>query len=215
LENEFLKWMDEPDLLNEEAEQKLIQIIQKYPYFQTAHLLYLKLLSNKEGMTLEQIAHNPSNAHVGDRQRLLSWLQGNDLSQAPPHHHQDKTDHIISYSTDQLLKDYIKKLPDNNTQNLSPQKQKKQHLIDNFIAEAPTLERLSPHADDIEEENPVVEVKENIVTEQLAKIYVRQGYYEKAIKAFEKLSLKYPEKSDYFASQIKSVKKLEDKISID
>ncbi len=46
-----------------------------------------------------------------------------------------------------------------------------------------------------------------IVTETLAKLYIAQGKNNMAVEVFEKLMLKYPEKSIYFAQQIQKIKK--------
>ena len=53
-------------------------------------------------------------------------------------------------------------------------------------------------------------LKENteIATETLAFLLVKQEKYKNAIKMYEKLSLIFPEKSSYFAEQIKKTKKL-------
>ncbi len=50
-----------------------------------------------------------------------------------------------------------------------------------------------------------VQEDDDLVTETLASIYADQGNFEKAIKAFEKLQLKYPEKRVYFAGRIKEI----------
>jgi len=42
----------------------------------------------------------------------------------------------------------------------------------------------------------------------LAKIYVKQQRYSKALEIIKKLSLKYPKKNAYFADQIRFLEKL-------
>ena len=85
-----------------------------------------------------------------------------------------------------------------------PKKLSRKELIDKFILENPTISR--PKAEFYNPisvaQNSIID-QENIVSETLAKIYEKQGYIEKAISIYEKLGLHYPEKSRYFAAQIK------------
>jgi hypothetical protein len=81
-------------------------------------------------------------------------------------------------------------------------------LIEKFIIANPRIEpdreKANLPVEDISK--PYVEETGGFVTETLARIYINQGYYSKAIDIYEKLSLKFPEKSSYFASQIEKVK---------
>jgi hypothetical protein len=81
-------------------------------------------------------------------------------------------------------------------------------LIDKFIIANPRIEPIREKSNQQFEEikAPVLEEEGGFVTETLAKIYISQEYYSKAIDIYEKLSLKFPEKSSYFASQIEKVK---------
>ena len=83
----------------------------------------------------------------------------------------------------------------------------RKELIDKFIAENPSISR--PKAEFYNPiamaQNSIVDNSE-IVSETLAKIYRKQGYLDKAIEIYEKLSLLFPEKSSYFAAQIEEIK---------
>lgn len=84
---------------------------------------------------------------------------------------------------------------------------KKRDLIEKFIIEEPTIPRGNlDNVDnrDLSEESSTE--KEDLFSETLAKIYIKQKLYEKAIATYIKLSLKYPEKSVYFAHRIEKIK---------
>ena len=89
-------------------------------------------------------------------------------------------------------------------------KQAQASLIERFIIANPRIEPVKekPEHPVVDISKPFVEEEGGFVTETLARIYVNQGYYSKAIDIYEKLSLKYPEKSSYFATQIEKVKAL-------
>lgn len=55
-------------------------------------------------------------------------------------------------------------------------------------------------------------IDEEFYTESLAKIYIQQRRYDRALEIINKLSLIYPEKNIYFADQIRFLKKLIDNI---
>ena len=70
-----------------------------------------------------------------------------------------------------------------------------------------------PEETDIQEGEDEVErieesSDENYFTETLAKIYVKQQRYDKALEIIKKLNLKYPKKNAYFADQIRFLEKL-------
>ena len=89
------------------------------------------------------------------------------------------------------------------TEKPAAKKLSRKELIDKFITENPSISR--PKAEFYNPisvaQNSIID-QENIVSETLAKIYEKQGYIEKAISIYEKLGLKYPKKSSYFAAQI-------------
>ncbi|MFZ4456253.1 MAG: tetratricopeptide repeat protein [Bacteroidales bacterium] len=108
---------------------------------------------------------------------------------------------------------------DNVTTELSEVVRFKNHdLIDEFISfagdrDAMRQQLLTTDTDSeastlILDENNDILNEEDLLTESLAKIYIKQKRYYKAIEIIRRLSLKYPEKSIYFADQIRFLEKL-------
>ena len=94
-------------------------------------------------------------------------------------------------------------------QELEAEKNKKLTLIDKFIEKNPKIPPLSKEAIIKDFSVPIDEDKSYLMTETLAKVYLEQKKYQKAIQAYEILILKYPEKSSFFANRISDIKILQ------
>ncbi|WP_213197268.1 hypothetical protein [Cloacibacterium caeni] len=84
--------------------------------------------------------------------------------------------------------------------------EKKAEIIDKFIEENPKISQLKEEVSFIvKEKNDDIS---HLMTETLAKLYTEQRLYTKAIKAYEILQNKHPEKAEDFKAKIQEIKDL-------
>ncbi len=85
---------------------------------------------------------------------------------------------------------------------------KKTDLINRFIIASP---KIPPVKSDTK--TPVIRETpadtSALMTETLARVYLEQNKFQKAIQAYQILILKYPEKSSFFADRISDIKKIQ------
>ncbi|SDB52947.1 hypothetical protein SAMN03097699_1935 [Flavobacteriaceae bacterium MAR_2010_188] len=100
-------------------------------------------------------------------------------------------------------------LPSKEEQEQEENKTEKRAIIDKFLDKNPKILPSKEYTP-----KPLLyrnEINhEGLMTETLARIYLEQKNYEKAIQSYKILSLKYPEKSSFFADQIQAVKELQE-----
>lgn len=84
--------------------------------------------------------------------------------------------------------------------------EEKSKVIDTFIVKEPRISKLREESDFVVKERG--DNISHLMTETLAKLYLEQKLYAKAIKAYQTLIEKHPEKKAYFTEQIKVIKDL-------
>lgn len=89
------------------------------------------------------------------------------------------------------------------------ERRKKFELIDKFIEANPSIRSAGEETESLDLTASIKLDKKALMTETLAQVYLEQKKFKKAIQAYKILSLKYPEKSSFFADRIKAVKKLQ------
>ena len=87
--------------------------------------------------------------------------------------------------------------------------EKKFDLINKFISSNPKISPIRETSPSINLSQTKLVQNDSLMTETLARIYLEQKNYDKAIQSYRILILKYPEKSSFFADQIKAVKQLQ------
>ncbi|HUH50836.1 MAG TPA: hypothetical protein VLZ11_01915 [Flavobacterium sp.] len=109
---------------------------------------------------------------------------------------------------EEALKEAVSQENTDEQVKIQDEKQRKIALIDKFIEVNPKI-----IADKNTPITPVVELQPidntSLMTETLAKVYLEQKKYQRAIDAYDILILKYPEKSVFFADRIENIKKLQ------
>ena len=213
------------------SKEDIQKLISDFPYFDIARLLSLLVSKNsKPSKISEEITE--SAIYFRERKRLYHLLHSDlrknliqnykvdsssqeellNLSQD----NQDEEDELLDFTysesglrnTNESIKSDQPIEKNGETIPQAESKDKKK-LIEQFLQEDPGVipaDKKTNLKGDVSKTS-ILE-SENLLSDTLAKIYVKQGLYNKAIFAYEKLSLKYPEKSAYFASQIKEIKEI-------
>ena len=253
---ELYEWMDDPSLLTKSSLQDLRQMIEEYPYFHAARMLYLKNLAVLQDVRLQKELKKMS-IYIPDRRLLYKLINERipaverketvveqketvvEQKEAVVEQEEAVVKEPVSdekvpvtaskpiSSVAAVTSDYVNWLAqqaeDLPVEEGADNRLKHQDLIDSFIAiESNQLaQRLSKtaagnmaeKADDDSEtfsSDPMekISLDDSYFTETLARVYVNQRRYDKALEIIRVLSLKYPQKNRYFADQIRYLEKI-------
>ena len=232
----FTNIISHPEILKDFQVAELKNITKKYPYFQSARVLYLKGLKNNDSYRYNNELKITA-AFTTDRSVLFDFITSIHFEKKSDIHKQIKEkiakNKTANYQEIKLVEEKIidigspikfdknethsfnewlqlsthKPINRGKVEKVKTKKDNKNFLINRFIENNPKISSLKKD-ETIDVVIPKNKVDKSLMTETLAKVYLEQKKFSKAIKAYEILSLKYPEKSGFFADQIKGIKKL-------
>lgn len=183
-----------------------------------------KVLFNMVEAAHYQLTHQPAKKDAKQPgENRTTALIDNFLDTIPPEEeeeeeeHNGKKGHRKPTPADATV-DYVAYLLQYEAETKSTEKaaapeMKGQTLIDNFLEQEQGRIMLNEKLNDIPQEQDDEDAgqdgnEEEYFTETLARIYIKQGRYQKALDIIERLSNKYPQKNAYFADQIRFLQKL-------
>ena len=198
----LIKILKNPHKISESEAIFIDELVSEFPYFQAARAVQLKNHKNLESFQFEKIL-NETAVHTNDRRILFDFIEYNSLSQNTSEKNSN-TQKALKKTKSKTFVNWLEQV------NLIPIDRSNESLtIEKFISKKPKLSIKDIEQPVIQENKETQEInKELFVTETLAKLYVKQENYDKAIQTYKILILKFPEKNSYFASAIKKIKKL-------
>ncbi len=231
----FIQLLSNPSGINPSHNEQLKEIVEEYPYFQSAQVLYFLSLLKSESI------HSHSRlklaaAYAGDRGLLKShtdkirkWVSEQTKETQQESFQNPSVEANQTVPDEQVIElpvldEIAETLHIQSIHQVEPEVQKeqisafesdhkpllppksKEELIDRFIENAPRITR-SPKDffDPDDAAKNSMQDNDVIVSETLAIILLNQGKPDKAIKIYQKLSSSNPEKSSYFAALIEKI----------
>ena len=198
----LIKILKNPHKISESEAIFIDELVSEFPYFQAARAVQLKNHKNLESFQFEKIL-NETAVHTNDRGILFDFIEYNSLYQNTSKKNSN-TEKGLEKTKSKTFVNWLEQV------NLIPIDRSNESLtIEKFISKKPKLSIKNIEQPVIQDDKENQEInKEILVTETLAKLYVEQENYDKAIQTYKILILKFPEKNSYFASAIKKIKKL-------
>ena len=214
---------------NQDHLLKLEELSKNYPNFHLVRAYYLKALQKRKVSSFDKILSHTSVATY-DRDLLYQFIETDLIARKSSKKKSRSTkDKLTSHDGSQVNEE---KNIDANTKSLDISSKtlkfsewaiflnsdkklfEKNDNLENFQLLDDFLkipERIIPdknykNIEDLSEKS--WSPNDELMTETLAKVFVKQKKYRKAIEAYQILGLKYPEKNSLFANQIKEIKKL-------
>lgn len=200
----LLKLLEQGGSFSAKERVALESLIKHYPYFSLGHALIAKIADNEAG-DLSALVEKAA-VYATDPSHLQKWLQNNleQLKERPKDKLiQDGALSSNSYLESILSMDLQKSTnPKSIDQFMLIDKILEENLqFDSFVETIP-LESES----DIDLSVEWTTLDDRFITETLAKLMVQQKKYQTSIEIYERLILKYPEKTSYFADIIANLK---------
>jgi len=189
----FNNLVKNPNDINLDQSISIKKIIKKYPYFQTARIIELIGLKKFNNIRFNN-ALKTSSIYSTDRSVLYELIELEKIS---------SNETLPILSLEKTKNSFIKWLK--VSKQVSNPKSSQNSLIESFLSVNPKIDPYKKISNTDLSAGFKLSKKE-YMTETLAKIYFEQNKFEEAIKAYEILCLKYPEKISLFADQIKTIK---------
>jgi hypothetical protein len=248
--DQLIQFIENPSLLKEQTIGELKEIIDEFPYFQSAQLLYTYNLFSQSNFRYSGYLKTCS-IYATDRTILYHLLQPTSRALKTPllttkiDETENQSSELFELAEETLVTEAefsqlssmlrdeggtidLDLLSFDQQDNFYPLDEtdsgpdiaglsvpdsakessvdQKVDLIEQFIKVNPTIQ---PRIENISERSEIFDIMnepgneiDEYITETLSRIYLKQGHYQKAIDSFSRLSLKFPEKSVYFAQQI-------------
>ncbi len=206
----FIKILQNPENLTTEELSFLDEINLEFPYFQISKAIYLKSLKKNDDIKFKKFLRSTA-AYSRDRKILFDFINKSQNQNEKVYFNKNEITTVLSEN--KVIEEEI--IEENSfvewlkLSNLKPiDRSNEIEKIDKFISVKPKISIESNNENSINNKSSDTVIQDDYMTETLAKLYLNQKNYEKAIQSYKILILKFPEKSSYFANQIKNIKKL-------